>query len=183
MGAINCTILKSKNFLKTQGRTHTMGATGLILLRKRFKYLFKCDSPMTRGLSRWGPGASPLNLDLTEPMRCMVFIPDPSARAVAQGIAIGAGGVGFNSWAGQIGHKQQRLTTEAMFLRICVAQALSRGEGPRTRYTLRRNTASIMKILIFDIFTPLSMKILLLETIHLKLKKKTTKLFFKQIQL
>ena len=43
---------------------------------------------------------------------------------------------------------RQRLATAATFLRSCVAQALSRGDGPRNSlgYTLRRNTASKMKI-------------------------------------
>ena len=41
---------------------------------------------------------------------------------------------------------RQRLAIAATFLRSCVAQALSRRDGPVTRYTLRRNTASIMKI-------------------------------------
>ena len=45
---------------------------------------------------------------------------------------------------------RQRLATVATFLRSCVAQALSRGDGPATRYTLGRNTASIMMIW-FDI--------------------------------
>ena len=40
----------------------------------------------------------------------------------------------------------QRITAAATFLRSCVARALSRGDGPRTRYTLRRHKASIMKI-------------------------------------
>ena len=42
--------------------------------------------------------------------------------------AIGAGGQGFKSRVGQIG---QRLATAATFLRSCVAQALSRGDGLR----------------------------------------------------
>ena len=41
---------------------------------------------------------------------------------------------------------RQRLATVATFLRSCLARALSRGDGPATRYTLRRNTASIMKV-------------------------------------
>ena len=44
---------------------------------------------------------------------------------------------------------RQRFANTAMFLRSCVAQALSHGDGPPTRYLLRRNTASIMKI--FDL--------------------------------
>ena len=41
---------------------------------------------------------------------------------------------------------RQRLATVATFLRSCTAQALSRGDGSTTRYTLRRNTVSMMKI-------------------------------------
>ena len=40
----------------------------------------------------------------------------------------------------------QRPATAAAFLRTCLVQALSHGDGPRIRYTFRRNTASIMKI-------------------------------------
>ena len=52
--------------------------------------------------------------------------------------------------------RRQRLAIAAMFLRNCVAQTLSCGDVPVTRYALRRNSASIMKILIF--FTNLSPK-------------------------
>ena len=41
---------------------------------------------------------------------------------------------------------RQRLATVATFLRSCVAQALSRGDGPRNSLHARRNAASIMKI-------------------------------------
>ena len=34
-------------------------------------------------------------------------------------------------------------------LQSCIAQAISRGDGPDTRYRLRRNTASIVKIRVF----------------------------------
>ena len=50
---------------------------------------------------------------------------------------------GFNSRAVQIGHS---VVTAAMFLRSCVVQGLNRGDGPTTRYMLRCNTTSIMKI-------------------------------------
>ena len=50
--------------------------------------------------------------------------------------AIGAEDLGFDSRAGQIDYRagqqcRQRLATAATFLRSCVAQALSRGDGPR----------------------------------------------------
>ena len=41
---------------------------------------------------------------------------------------------------------RQRLATAAMFVRSCVDQALSRGDGPRHSSTLQRNTSSIMKV-------------------------------------
>ena len=46
-------------------------------------------------------------------------------------VAIGAGGLGFDSRVGQIRLYRQRRATAAMFLRSCVDQALSRGDGPR----------------------------------------------------
>ena len=47
------------------------------------------------------------------------------------------------------GHRQQ-LATAATFLQNYVAYVLSRGNGPRVRYTLRRNTARVMKIWCFS---------------------------------
>ena len=47
------------------------------------------------------------------------------------------------------GHRQQ-LAIAATFLRNCVAYVLSRGNGPRVRYTLRRNTARVMKTWCFS---------------------------------
>ena len=49
----------------------------------------------------------------------------------------------------------QRFATAATFLRNCVAQALSRVNGPTTRYTLRRNTTSV-RMFDFDFFTSIS---------------------------
>ena len=51
----------------------------------------------------------------------------------------GARDLGFDSWAGQIGHSVAAVRT---FFRSCVAQVLSRGDGLLTR----RNTANIKKI-------------------------------------
>ena len=57
--------------------------------------------------------------------------------------AIGAGSFGFKSRAGQIG----AVSPMAIFLRSCVAQALTAAEmGPVTRYMLRRNTTTTVKI-------------------------------------
>ena len=53
---------------------------------------------------------------------------------VDQGIAVGTEGIGFDSLAGQIGRS---VSTAAMFLRSCVAKALSREDRPPTRYTHR----------------------------------------------
>ena len=42
------------------------------------------------------------------------------------------------------------------FFRSCVVQMLSDGDGPTTRYTLRRDTESIMMICLFFSFVPVS---------------------------
>ena len=57
-------------------------------------------------------------------------------------------GCGFNliPWLVKLDTGRQRLTTAVMFLRSSVAQILSRGDGPATRYTLWRNAACIIKI-------------------------------------
>ena len=71
-------------------------------------------------------------------------------------IAIGEGGMGFDSRVGQIGHSApttRHRCDVSLSLTRCVAQALTRGDGPATRYTLRCNATSIMKI-YFD-FTKL----------------------------
>ena len=65
-------------------------------------------------------------------------------------IDIGAGGLGFAPWAGQIGHStqyRQGLVTALFSLNFeAVLPERSAAEtGPVTHYTLRRNTASIMK--------------------------------------
>ena len=53
------------------------------------------------------------------------------AAASHQVISTSEEGLWFDSRAGQIGQCLPRLATAVMFLRICVAQALSRGDGPR----------------------------------------------------
>ena len=45
--------------------------------------------------------------------------------------AIGAGGLSSNPGSVKSAQCRQRLATAAMFLRSCVAQALSHGDGPR----------------------------------------------------
>ena len=67
-------------------------------------------------------------------------------------IASVAGGLGFDSRAGQIRHSKDNGSPPLRYLfgiPSCVAQALSCGDGPRSslrRYVLGRNTASIMEI-------------------------------------
>ena len=64
-------------------------------------------------------------------------------------MAVGAVSLGFDSLADQIGLASntvlQRLATAATFL-LCCPGANPRKWPPQTRYTLRRITASIMKI-------------------------------------
>ena len=68
-------------------------------------------------------------------------------RSGKKHIAIGAGGVGFDSRAGQIGHS---VTYCSPRLRCCFGIVFPKRKaaemGPATRCSLRRNTASIMKI-------------------------------------
>ena len=58
-------------------------------------------------------------------------------------IATGAVDCGVNSRTGQI---RYIIANAVTFLRSCAIKALSRGDGPTTSYTLRRNTSSITKI-------------------------------------
>ena len=67
-----------------------------------------------------------------------------TVSSVAKHVAIGTGGLGFDSRNGQIRQCRQRLAAAATFLRSCVAQTQSHGDGPR--HSLRRNTASTMTI-------------------------------------
>ena len=61
-------------------------------------------------------------------------------------IDTGTGGLRFDSLAGQIGHSVASGLPPLRRSFGAVAQALSRRDGPRTRYTLRHNTASVMKM-------------------------------------
>ena len=69
-----------------------------------------------------------------------------SASGVCKHVAIGTESLGFDSQAGEIGSASPTTPIAVTFLWSCVAQVLSRIDGPATRYTLRRNPASIMKI-------------------------------------
>ena len=66
-----------------------------------------------------------------------------------QNIALCAGGSGFVSRAGQIGHS---VTTAAMFVRSCVVQTLSRVDGSRrslhTSASYREYNESLMFFLV-----------------------------------
>ena len=78
--------------------------------------------------------ANILNMTPKQPPRQLIFFVLTGHRSfssVASQIVISAGGLGLNSLAGQIGTVSQWLATVAAFLRSCVAQALSRGDGPR----------------------------------------------------
>ena len=78
------------------------------------------------------------------PITCLLFLITTISLVkfgyvVVKDITIGAVSHWFDSKTGQV-------TTTATFLWSFVAQALSRGDWHATRYTLRRNTASVMKI-------------------------------------
>ena len=67
---------------------------------------------------------------------------------VSNDIAIGARGLGFAPRAGQIGHSIARDSSPRLFSSNFEAELPGRSTaetGPATRYTLWRNTASIMK--------------------------------------
>ena len=69
---------------------------------------------------------------------------DRPAGVAVKDIAIGAGGVGFDSWVGQIGHSVAKvLPTLQYFFRAVLPSAEM---GPATRYTIPRKGESIMKI-------------------------------------
>ena len=69
----------------------------------------------------------------------------PDGKISCYDIAIGTGGLRLESR--NEAQCRQRLATAATFLRSCVVQALLAAEvGPAIRYTLQRNTSSIMKI-------------------------------------
>ena len=76
-------------------------------------------------------------------------------RCRGQDIAIGAGGLGFDSRDGQIEHS---VATAAIFLRSCAAQELSCGDGSSTRYTLRCNIASVVNI-FFECIRPTAVEV------------------------
>ena len=66
---------------------------------------------------------------------------------VVKGIAIGAGGLGFDFRTHQIGHSvANSLSPLRCFFGAVLSRRLAAEMDPAARYTLRRNTASITKI-------------------------------------
>ena len=79
-------------------------------------------------------------------------------------VTIGAGGLGFESRVGQIGHSVANGSPPLQcFFRGVVALVLSRGNG--SRYTLRRSNARMTKICYFLCFS----KMTLTPSIHQKI--------------
>ena len=62
-------------------------------------------------------------------------------------VVIGAGGLGFDSRAGQIEHivVNGSLSLRCFFETVVPMHALNRGDGPATRCTHRRSATSISK--------------------------------------
>ena len=75
---------------------------------------------------------------------CLSLVPRPLAQ-LRSASAIGAAGLGFQSRVGEIGTVSPPL--RRFFRAAYVAQALSRGDGPSTRYTFPRDAASKISIL------------------------------------
>ena len=68
----------------------------------------------------------------------------------AKDITIGVGGLGFDYRAGQIGHTIVKGSPPLRrFFEAALPRRYSCGDGCDTRYSLQRNTASIMKIGFF----------------------------------
>ena len=73
---------------------------------------------------------------------CKHFMLGQLLRATVEDIAIGSGGLGFDSQTGQIGHSiANGFATAAMFFSERVAQAISRGDG--SRLLLRPSTLRV----------------------------------------
>ena len=71
---------------------------------------------------------------------------------VAKDIAIGAGGLGFDFWAGQIGHRVANDSPPLRhFFGAVLPKTLSYGDGPRHSWHASAYSASMMKIW-FDFF-------------------------------
>ena len=79
--------------------------------------------------------------------KCLFCNLNPQVGAVFKETAIGAIGLGFNFRASQIGRSVAKPTT---FPLSCIGGTLNRGDGPVTRYTLRRNTAGT-RFYFFDL--------------------------------
>ena len=64
---------------------------------------------------------------------------------MVEDIAIGAGDLGFDFWAGMIGHKVANCSPR--LCHILGAALPRRRDGPATRCAIRHNTTSAMEIL------------------------------------
>ena len=105
---------------------------------------------------RWNLQKKPLrrkahydvNSHHTHFMQFRIF--QPASWSSGDGFVSGAGGLRFKSRAGQLDTGCQLLATASTFLlkNLCCPGAMMRKWAPPTCYTLRRNTASIMKDLI-----------------------------------
>ena len=77
---------------------------------------------------------------------CKLGIKPASGKLVKDNV-VGAGDTGFNSRTDQMGHSRQRLATAAYFSgAVLSTRRLVAEMDLPTRYTLRHNTASLMKI-------------------------------------
>ena len=64
---------------------------------------------------------------------------------MVKNIAVGAGGLGLIPGPLNRAQCRQQLATAANFFRNCVTKHYAAEMSPTTRYTLRRNTANVMK--------------------------------------
>ena len=74
-----------------------------------------------------------------------VFLKNCRHQNACEQYGCGRSGVRFPGQSNQT-QSRQLLDTAATFRKSCAAQALNRGEGPVTCYTVQRNTASSMRI-------------------------------------
>ena len=78
---------------------------------------------------------------------------DQPVSSIAKHIAIGAGGLGFDSRAGQIRHNVANcLSLLQRFVGAVLPRRYAAEKDPATRYTPQRNTVSIMRICLAPSF-------------------------------
>ena len=79
--------------------------------------------------------------------KLLFIIFDRPVSLVVKGTAVGAGGLGFNFRAGQIGHSVANGSPPLRcFFRAVLLRRLAVEMDPATRCKFRRNTASIIKL-------------------------------------